>query len=165
MTTESNEGAATGAESQAAPSISIVTQYAKDLSFENPKAPFGLQQQDARPEIQIRVDVRAQQLNAEQFEVLLEVNVDAKASNENVFLVELHYGGIFRLANIPQDSLQPLLMIECPRMLFPFARRIIADVTRDGGFPPLMIDPIDFVALYQQSAQAQGGAQQAMKPN
>ncbi|MCB1833367.1 MAG: protein-export chaperone SecB, partial [Geminicoccaceae bacterium] len=91
----------------------------------------------------------------------LELGVEAKSGTENVFLTELTYGGVFRLANIPPDSLQPLLMVECPRMLFPFARRIVADATRDGGFPPLMIDPIDFVSLYRRrimAAQQQAGA-------
>ena len=172
MTAENGNGAAAttpgavppkaGEQKEAQPPvISIVTQYAKDLSFENPKAPTGLQPQSARPEIQISVDVSAQQLNDEQFEVVLKLNATAKSGEETVFLAELSYGGVFKLANIPQESLQPLLMIECPRLLFPFARRIIADATRDGGFPPLMIDPIDFVSLYRsrlQRAQQQATA-------
>ena len=127
------------------------TQYVKDLSFENPRAPFGLQAGQPRPEIQIQVDVRAAPIGEGQYEVVLDLNVDAKSADEPVFLVELAYGGLFTLANIPADSLQPLLLIECPRLLFPFARRVVADATRDGGFPPLMIDPIDFVTLFRRA--------------
>ena len=138
------------AAAQQAPRLSILTQYVKDLSFENPRAPLRPAAGQARPEIQIQVDVRAAELSDGQYEVVLDLNVDAKAGDEPVFLVELAYGGLFALANIPPDSLQPLLLIECPRLLFPFARRVVADATRDGGFPPLMIDPIDFVALYRR---------------
>ena len=139
------------------PRMTIVSQYIKDLSFENPRAPLSLQPNQPRPEVQIRVDVRAQPMEAERYEVSLQMHVEAKAGDETAFMVELTYGGVFGLLNIPQDSLQPLLLIECPRLLFPFARRIVADATRDGGFPPLLIDPIDFVTLYrrrQQQAQA-----------
>jgi preprotein translocase subunit SecB len=141
------------AAAQQAPRLSILTQYVKDLSFENPRAPYGLQAGQARPEIQIQVDVRASQIGEGQYEVVLDLNVDAKAGENQVFLVELAYGGVFTLANIPSDSLQPLLLIECPRLLFPFARRVVADATRDGGFPPLMIDPIDFAALFRRRVQ------------
>jgi preprotein translocase subunit SecB len=138
---------------QVAPRLSIVSQYVKDMSFENPRAPMGLQQ-NVRPEIQIRIDVRTAELSDGRYEVVIDINVDAKAGDAPVFLVELSYGGLFELANIPPESLQPLLQVECPRLLFPFARRVVADATRDGGFPPLMIDPIDFVALYRRKVQA-----------
>jgi preprotein translocase subunit SecB len=153
------EGAPQEAAAQPAPRLSIVTQYVKDMSFENPRAPGGLQQ-NVRPEIQIRVDVRAAEVGGGRHEVVIDINVDAKAGDEPVFLVELSYGGLFELANIPPDSLQPLLQIECPRLLFPFARRVVADATRDGGYPPLMIDPIDFVTLFRRKLQA-GGAEVA----
>ncbi len=147
---------------QAAPRLSIITQYIKDVSFENPRAPMGLVQSQPRPDIQIGVNAEARQLEDARYEVLLQLNVDAKVSGETVFLIELAYGGVFELANIPQDSLQPLLLIECPRLLFPFVRRIVADISRDGGFPPLMLDPIDFVSVYRQrmqEAQQQAAAQ------
>ena len=144
-----------------APRLSILTQYVKDLSFENPRAPYGLQPGQARPEIQIQVDVRAAQVSEGQYEVVLDLNVDAKAGENQVFLVELAYGGLFTLANIPSDSLQPLLLIECPRLLFPFARRVVADATRDGGFPPLMIDPIDFAALFRRRVEQSATTAQA----
>jgi preprotein translocase subunit SecB len=151
-----------GAQPAAAPQprLSIVSQYVKDMSFENPRAPAGLQQ-NTRPEIQIRVDVRTAEHGEGRYEVVIDINVDARAGDGPVFLVELAYGGLFELANIPADSLQPLLQIECPRLLFPFARRVVADATRDGGFPPLMIDPIDFVTLFRRKLQAAGEVGQA----
>ncbi|MFZ1426478.1 MAG: protein-export chaperone SecB [Geminicoccaceae bacterium] len=155
-----NGGAAPDTE-QAGPRLSILTQYVKDLSFENPRAPYGLQAGQARPEIQIQVDVRAAPIAEGQYEVVLDLNVNAQSGDTAVFLVELAYGGLFTLENIPQDSLQPLLLIECPRLLFPFARRVVADATRDGGFPPLMIDPIDFVTLFRRRVQQGGEAAQA----
>jgi preprotein translocase subunit SecB len=154
-----------GKEAQAGPRLAILTQYVKDMSFENPKAPRGLQSGAARPEIQIRVDVGARPMGDGHYEITLQLNVEARTGEEVVFLMELTYGGVFLLANIPQDSLQPLLLIECPRLLFPFARRIVADATRDGGFPPLMIDPIDFVALYRRKAQQATAAAEAPPPD
>ena len=144
-----------------APRLMIQTQFIKDLSFENPRAPQSLEQNQQRPEIGVRVDVRGEAMADSRYEVVLHLNVEAKAGDDVIFVMELSYGGVFLLMNIPQESLQPLLLVECPRLLFPFARRIVADATRDGGFPPLMIDPIDFVALYrrrQQEAQAAANA-------
>jgi len=163
-------GAAAGqgtGQQQASPKLSIVNQYIKDLSFENPHAPQGIQQQQ-RPEIQIKVDTRSQPVSEDRHECVLELSINAKSGESTVFMLELSYGGVFSVANIPNESLQPLLLIECPRLLFPFARRIVADATRDGGFPPLMIDPIDFVALYrrkiQQAQQQAQAASQAANP-
>jgi preprotein translocase subunit SecB len=147
------------------PRLTIVSQYIKDLSFENPRAPASLEAGRGRPEIGIRVDVRAQDLGTERFEVVFQLHVEAKSGEDPVFMVELTYAGLFSLSNIPPESLQPVLMIECPRLLFPFARRMVADVTRDGGFPPLMIDPIDFVTLYRRrQEQAQASAQPQARP-
>jgi preprotein translocase subunit SecB len=154
---ESPETPAGGTPADQTPRMTIVSQYVRDLSFENPRAPLSLQPSQSRPEIQVRVDVRAQPMEAERYEVSLQMHVEAKAGDQIAFMVELTYGGVFGLLNIPPDSLQPLLLIECPRLLFPFARRVVADATRDGGFPPLLIDPIDFVTLYrkrQEQAQA-----------
>ena len=143
------------------PRLAIVSQYIKDLSFENPRAPASLEPGKGRPEIQVRVDTRAQELGAERYEVTFQLHCDAKVGEDPVFVVELTYAGLFSLSNVPQDSLQPVLLIECPRLLFPFARRIVADVTRDGGFPPLMIDPIDFVTLYRRRQEERAQAAQA----
>jgi preprotein translocase subunit SecB len=146
-----------------APRLMVQTQYVKDLSFENPRAPASLDGSQNRPEISVRVDVQTSRVADGRYEVVLQLNVDAKAAQQALFVLELSYGGIFAVANIPDESLQPLLMVECPRLLFPFARRIVADATRDGGLPPLMIDPIDFVAHYRrrlQQAQAEAAAAQ-----
>ena len=166
---ETPQTPAGGTASQAnQPRMTIQNQFVKDLSFENPRAPASLQPSQVRPEIQVRVDVRAQPQSDETYEVVLQIHVDAQAAGETTFMLELSYGGVFGLMSIPPESLQALLLIECPRLLFPFARRIIADATRDGGFPPLMLDPIDFVALYrrrQQQAQPQSAAGGEAVPN
>jgi preprotein translocase subunit SecB len=146
-----------------APRLAIVSQYIKDLSFENPRAPSTLDPGRSRPEIQIRVDARAQELGSERYEVTFQLHCEARSGDDPVFMVELTYAGLFSLSNVPRESLQPVLLIECPRLLFPFARRIVADVTRDGGFPPLMIDPIDFVTLYRRR-QEQGQAASKPRP-
>ncbi len=128
------------------PNFQVVGQYIKDLSFENPGAPAGLTE---RPQIDFGVDVQARRGDDHHYEVELKLRVHAKSDTRQLFLLELAYAGLFRLQNIPEDALQPVLLIQAPHMLFPFARRIVADVVRDGGMPPLMIEPIDFVALFQ----------------
>jgi preprotein translocase subunit SecB len=135
------------------PTVGIVAQYIKDLSFENPGAPALMAE---GPQIDMGVDLQARRGDAEHFEVMLKLQVTAKAGDKTVFLLELAYAGLFRIVGVPEDMLQPLLLIQAPHMLFPFARRIVADVVRDGGMPPLMVDPIDFAALYQTKL-AQGG--------
>ena len=137
------------------PQVGIVAQYIKDLSFENPGAPAMMSQ---GPQIDLGVDLQARRGDAEHFEVMLKLQVTAKAGDKTVFLLELAYAGLFRIVGVPEDMLQPLLLIQAPHMLFPFARRIVADVVRDGGMPPLMIEPIDFVALYQ-AKMSQAAAQ------
>ena len=158
---ETPNGANGESTAQEAPRVALLTQYVKDLSFENPRAPLGLQQGQPRPEIQIQVDVRAAQLGESQFEIVIELNADAKSGESQVFLVELTYGGLFQVANIPPEAMQQLLLIQCPTLLFPFARRVIADATRDGGFMPLIIDPIDFTALFRRKLQAAQETEQA----
>jgi preprotein translocase subunit SecB len=134
----------------AQPSLKILGQYTKDFSFENPNAPQSLAPQTQQPDINIAVNVNAKNLGPNDFEV--ELHLDAKATGEGkvVFAAELLYAGIFRLENFPQNVLHAAVLIECPRMLFPFARQIMAEATRNGGFPPLMLDPIDFAAMYQR---------------
>ena len=152
MSGSGTETPGNGAQNQ--PNFQVVAQYIKDLSFENPGAPAGL---TARPQIDFGVDLQARRGDAEHFEVEMKLRVTAKAADDKpLFLLELAYAGLFRLTNIPEEALQQILLIQAPFMLFPFARRIVADVVRDGGMPPLMIEPIDFVALYQ-SKMAQGG--------
>ncbi len=126
--------------------IQIIGQYVKDLSFENPGAPLNL---TARPQIDLGVDLQARRLDPERYEVELKLRVSAKTEEKPVFLLELVYGGLFFIQGAPEELLQPILLIEGPHLLFPFARRIVADVVRDGGMPPLMVEPIDFAALYR----------------
>jgi preprotein translocase subunit SecB len=142
-----------GAEAQAqAPSLNVLVQYVKDLSFENPNAPNSLAPQPEGPQIEINVNVGAQPLSATEFEVELKIEAKGKSGEAVLFAVELLYAGLFRIQNVPEEHLHPFVLIECPRLLFPFARQILAEATRNGGFPPLLLDPIDFVALYQQNA-------------
>jgi preprotein translocase subunit SecB len=135
------------------PPLVVNGQYIKDLSFEVPAAPaiYG-EMQGQNPEIPIHVDINAVNVQDNLFEVTLHLRVEAKLPTKPVFIVELAYGGLFTV-NMPEDQVHPVLLIECPRLLFPFARAIIADMTRDGGFPPLMLQPIDFVALYRARLQ------------
>ncbi|MQT12887.1 protein-export chaperone SecB [Segnochrobactrum spirostomi] len=150
----------------APPSINVLAQYLKDFSFENPKAPLSLQPRQQAPAITVNVNVNARALSEADIEVTLLLDARAGSEDDVVFHTEIAYAGIFRIQNVPGEHLQPLVMIECPRLLFPFARQIVADATRNGGFPPLLIDPIDFVALYQQNIQrAQAAAVAAGAPN
>jgi len=128
----------------------VNAQYIKDLSFENPRAPQSLIQQPTQPSVDINVDVKAQNLGPEVYEVVLTINVTARIQEEPVFLVELAYGTVVTVKNVPQEMLAPLILVETPRIAFPFARAIIANATRDGGFPPLMINPIDFAELLRR---------------
>jgi preprotein translocase subunit SecB len=136
----------------------ILGQYLKDLSFENPNAPASMAPQEGQPDINISVNVNARNLGPNDFEV--ELHIDAKATGEGktIFASELLYAGIFRMENFPQNVLHAAVLIECPRLLFPFARQILADATRNGGFPPLMLDPIDFASMYQQRMRQQANA-------
>ena len=166
--TKKGNGEAAGQEAQeaGAPQMGIMGQYLKDLSFENPNAPSSLAMQEGQPQINIAVNVNANQLGEKDYEVTLEIEAKAEHDKKVVFNVELTYCGIFHLENIPEEALGPVILVECPRMLFPFARRILADATRDGGFPPLMLDPIDFAAMYAQrvqQAQAEAGGEEGQQ--
>lgn len=148
-------GSQNGADADA-PRVQVVGQYVKDLSFENPGVTGG---QTSRPQIELNVDLQVRQLEQEHFEVELKLRVNAKSEERALFLLELVYAGLFQLHHIPDDVRQQVLLIEAPHILFPFARRIVADVVRDGGMPPLMVEPIDFAALYRAKlAQMQQGA-------
>ena len=141
---------ANGTTGEQAPQLNVLAQYIKDFSFENPNAPRSLGPQEQGPNINIQVNVNAKQVTETEFEVNLVMEGSAQNPTTTLFKFELDFAGIFRLQNIPPAELQPVVMIECPRLLFPFARQIIADAVRNGGFPPLFIDPIDFVSLYRQ---------------
>lgn len=134
----------------AAPAINAMVQYTKDFSFENPNAPRSLGPQQNPPNISIQVNVNARQVAEADFEVNILLEGSAQSETEVLFKFELDYAGLFRMRNIPTNDMHPVVMIECPRLLFPFARQIIADAVRGGGFPPLYIDPIDFAALYRK---------------
>ncbi|WP_265516214.1 protein-export chaperone SecB [Nitratireductor luteus] len=144
------QGAAAQSGNGKQPSLNVLTQYVKDLSFESPGAPQSLRGRDKAPAININVNVNANPISGADYDVVLTLNARAEADKNVLFNVELIYGGVFRIEGFPQEHMLPLLFIECPRLLFPFARQIIADATRNGGFPPLMIDPIDFARMFQQ---------------
>jgi preprotein translocase subunit SecB len=140
--------------------LTVLAQYIKDLSFESPQAPQSLQGPGQNPQLKVSVNVNAAARAEEAYEVALSIEVHAKSDSGVIYNVEMIYGGLFRLRGIPPNLLQPVLFIDCPTILFPFMRRVLADVTRDGGFPPLMLDPIDFGKLYTQNlAKAQGAAE------
>ena len=135
--------------------MQVLAQYIRDMSFENILAQKGISG-DVQPDISIQVNIDAKKRPLEnQYEVIIKAEIASKTKEkaEPMFLLELEYGGIFHIENIPEDQLHPYLMIECPRMLFPFLRRIVSDVTRDGGFPPLNLDSIDFMQLYRNEVQ------------
>ncbi len=136
------------------PQIGILTQYVKDFSFENPNAPRSIAPSTQQPAININIGVDATPLTETDVEVMLRLDGKAESQGMLLFGFELLYCGLFRILNVPPDSLQPTVMIECPRLIFPFAREIVATATRNGGFPPLLLEPIDFVALYRQRLAA-----------
>ncbi len=153
------QGAAAGGDGPA-PSMRIVAQYLKDLSFENPNAPESLKAGAPSPNVDISVNVNAKTLSDTDFEV--ELHLETKAANDDkiAFAAEIIYAGLFHIENVPKEALHPVVLIECPRVLFPFARQILAHATQQGGFPPLMLDPIDFAGMYQQRlAQQQPGGE------
>ncbi|TDK44449.1 protein-export chaperone SecB [Antarcticimicrobium luteum] len=160
-------GAEDGAQAQKGPQIQmkVLGQFIRDLSFENVMAQKGASG-EIQPDINVRVNLDAKKRPAEeQYEVSIKLNVESKVKgmDDVLFLMEIEYVGIFHVAGVPEEQLHPFLLIECPRMLFPFLRRIVSDVTRDGGFPPLNLDTIDFVALYRGELARRQAAQGATK--
>lgn len=143
----------------APPQLNVLAQYTKDLSFENPNAPSSLGPQPQPPQINIQINVGANNVSENEYEVTLTIEGKAENGGKIIFSFELVYAGVFRILNVPTENLHPLIMIECPRLLFPFAREIIATSVRDGGFPPLMLDPVDFVGLYRQNMDRQAADQ------
>jgi preprotein translocase subunit SecB len=151
------------AQPQQAPSMQVLGQFIRDMSFENVSAQKG-KSMEGQPDINVQVglDARKRQQD-DHFEVAVKLNITAKAKGqeEPIFAMELDYAGVFAIKNVPENQLHPYLLIECPRMLFPFLRRIVSDVTRDGGFPPLNLENIDFVSLYRNEIARRAQAQQA----
>jgi preprotein translocase subunit SecB len=163
--TEANGNATPAPEAQVR--MQVLAQFIRDMSFENVVAQKGLQGGEVTPDVQVQVSLDARKRPAEhQYEVITKFKVTSKnkANGETLFLLELDYGGVFHIEGVADQQLHPFLLIECPRLLFPFVRRIISDVTRDGGFPALNVDMVDFLALYRQElarrAEAQKPAQQ-----
>jgi len=163
--TDETAGANGAAPAAPAPQLrmQVLAQYIRDMSFENIVAQKGLSAGEVQPDIQVAVSLDARKRQAEhQYDVVCKFKVTSKnkVNGDTLFLMELEYGGTFHVEGVPEDQLHPFLLIECPRLLFPFVRRIISDVTRDGGFPPLNVDNVDFLALYRQelARRAQSGA-------
>ena len=140
----------------AMPQIGVLAQYVKDLSFENPNAPRSMAPSGQQPTINIQVNVDAAPISGSQTDIEVRLRLEGKAESQNLLLFgfELIFAGVFRIQNVPAESMQAVVLIECPRLLFPFAREIVATAVRNGGFPPLLLDPIDFVALYRQRLAA-----------
>ena len=138
-----------------APQAGLLSQYVKDLSFENPNAP-GVYQWQGQPQIDIQFNIASGQVGDDAYEVILKIDTKAIADDKVAFQVELSYAGLFAIRNVPEDQLQGFLLAEAPRLLFPFARRVLADAVRDGGFPPLLLDPIDFGQLYMAQSEQTG---------
>jgi preprotein translocase subunit SecB len=142
------------------PGMRILAQYIRDLSFENPHAPESLRAAGGQPSIDLGVEISARPRPDELFEIDLKLTATARAQNDVTFQVELVYGGLFHIVGVPEADLEAVLMIECPRFLFPYARRVISDLTSEGGFPPFLIDPLDFAAVYaarRTQMAAEGG--------
>ena len=155
------------AQQPAQPGMKILAQYIRDMSFENILSQKGASGEVA-PDVQIQVNIDAKKRTVEnQFEVVIKLKVNSvnKGTTENLFLLEIEYAGLFLVTGVPDDQLHPFLLIECPRMLFPFLRRIVSDVTRDGGFPPLNLETIDFLQLYRQELERRQAEQPAESMN
>ena len=148
MTDTDAAGAPETAPAADGPGIRILAQFIRDLSFENPRAPDSLRGGAAQPQIDLGVEMNARSREDGFFEVDLKLSAKANREDGPIFIVELMYGGVFQITGVSGEDLEPVLLIECPRYLFPFARKIIADVTTDGGYPPFMLDPIDFAGVY-----------------
>lgn len=158
---ENENGAATEAGAVQAPKMNVLAQFVRDMSFENILSQKGVTG-EVQPDVQVQVNLDAKKRNVDdQYEVLMKLKIDSKSkvNSDQLFLLELEYAGVFQVENVPDDQLHPFLLIECPRMLFPFVRRIVSDVTRDGGFPPLNLETIDFLALYRAELQRRAAAQ------
>jgi len=162
---------ANGATAESAPQVrmNVLAQFVRDMSFENMVAQKGLSASEVQPDIQVAVSLDARKRSVEhQFDVITKYKVTSKnkVNGDTLFLLEVDYAGVFHIEGVTEDQIHPFLLIECPRLLFPFVRRIVSDVTRDGGFPPLNIDTVDFLALYRQEIARRAEAQKvSAQPN
>jgi preprotein translocase subunit SecB len=158
---DAGQGAPQGGQNgqgQDQPGIRILAQFIRDLSFENPRAPESLRAAgQVQPQIDLGVEMNARGRDDGLYEVDLKLSAKAERNDGALFMIEILYGGLFQIGGVPAEEVEPVLLIECPRYLFPFARRIIADLSSEGGFPPFLLDPIDFAGVYaQRKAEAQG---------
>ncbi len=156
MSTEDTSAAAAAA--KPAPQLNIRAQITRALTFTNPGA---LKRYEKTPTIAVNINVDASKGGENDYIVGLKIDANAKSDAEEVYSLSLDYAGVFNLTNVDPKMLEPILLVECPRLLFPFARRIIADITRDGGYQPMMLDPVDFVALYRRELDRRQAAQTA----
>jgi preprotein translocase subunit SecB len=167
---DENAGATTPPQPANPPSMNLIGQYIRDLSFENPGAPGSIMAGGGNPAFNVSISVAVKKQSDDVYAVELTLNAKANRAEQVLFNVELVYGGVFRIKNVPEVQLSQLLMIECPRLIFPFARQVLANVTQQGGFPPLMMEPVDFTAIYRQNLAAlaakqnQAGAPAAPAP-
>ncbi len=158
---DETQGGATPQAAANPPSMNLIGQYIRDLSFENPGAPGSMLGSGTNPAFNVNISVGVKKQNEDTYAVELTLNAKANRDEALLFNVELVYGGVFRIRNIPDNQLSAILMIECPRLIFPFARQVLANVTQQGGFPPLMMEPVDFTAIYRQNLQKLAAQQQA----
>ncbi len=142
------------------PKVRVINQYIRDLSFENVAAQKGTAQ-DAKPEITVQVGIDAQKKAGDNYEVIQKLKVEAKAGGAAIFILEMDFAGLFEVSNVPNEQMHPFLLVECPRLVFPYLRRIVGDITRDGGYPPLNLDSIDYLNLYRQELARRQAIQEA----
>ena len=154
-----SNGAAGEGASADAPQVAALAQYVKDLSVENPSAPQ-VYQWNEQPQLDVQFNIAVNKIADEVHEVVLKIDASARSASGVHFVLDLSYGGIFGLRNLPEEALAPFLLVEAPRLLFPFARQVVASSTQDAGFPPLMLDPIDFAAIYMAQVQQQQAGEQ-----
>jgi preprotein translocase subunit SecB len=171
-TTPADDQAAAPAEAQKAeqPRLIMHSQFLQDMSYENQNGSLSFTKGELKPEVKLNLNVDSRKLGESTYEVALKITGDAVQGGERCFLVEVDYRGVFSLTGADEGVIQPILMVEGPRMIFPFARRIVADAVRDGGFPPLMLEPVDFVSVFRQrmaarAAEAQPAAEAAPEPS
>ena len=146
------------AQAQVQAPLTVNAQFIKDLSFENPAPMKNIMENEERPSISIHIEAQAHNVKDRTFEVALRIQVDAKRKEQQVFLLDLEYAGVFTIGHeVPEEYLRPLLMIECPRILFPFARNIVATTSQEGGYPALLLTPVDFADLYQRQISQEKG--------
>lgn len=148
------------------PKMQVLGQFIRDMSFENVAAQKGLEG-TAQPDIQVQVNLDARKREKDgNFEVILKLNIESKSKelDDVLFILEIEYAGVFAIENVPEDQMHPFLMIECPRMIFPYIRRIVGDITRDGGYPPLNLENIDFLALYRNEIQRRAELEKSGQP-